>query len=100
MIRLPENRGLLLNTVLALILLVGQTAALGHAYQHDIGSPQNQTCTACVTAGQLSAACVDQLTDPEIQAFTSPFHDRVIEDSISAEPVLVRQRGPPLSSFS
>ena len=26
-------------------------------------------------------------------------YDRAIEDSISAEPVLVRQRGPPLSSF-
>jgi hypothetical protein len=92
-----ENRGFAANLLLALLLIVAQTSALAHAYEHDVGKIQNQACTACVTANQLASACVDNPATVILPVFNSPLHQLAVGYSISIDAIVVRQRGPPVT---
>lgn len=95
MLRFCGKTGLAPNLMLAVLLVIAQTSALAHAYEHDIGAPQNQTCTACVTANQLASACVDTMAITESPVFSSPLNHQSTRISLSVESLVVRQRGPP-----
>jgi hypothetical protein len=90
-----KNRGLAANLLLALLLVAAQTSALAHAYEHEVGSSPNQACTACVTAGQLAAACVDNPAAITVSIFSAPLNQLDIAFKISINAIVVRQRGPP-----
>ncbi len=93
--RFHVKTGLAPNLLLALLLVAAQTSALAHAYEHEIGTPQNQACAACVTAGQLASACVDNPAAMAVRAFSSPLNDQTVNSSVSIDALVVRQRGPP-----
>ena len=96
MMRLPRKSGLLPNLLLAALLLSAQFGSLLHAFEHDAGAPQGQYCPTCVTASQLSFACIDTQADQAIV----PVGDHCLAehdtDLVGTSPVLVHQRGPPL----
>jgi hypothetical protein len=94
-IRFHQKPHFVANALLALLLLTAQTAALAHAYQHELGTPQNQACTACVTAGQLASACVDNNQYVETAPLRSPQNQRITGALCSIDAIVVRQRGPP-----
>jgi hypothetical protein len=94
-IRLPENPRVAANILLAVLLVTAQTAALAHAYQHEIGTPQNQACSTCLTAGQLASACVDNPQIVDTGLFKSPLHQQIASASCSINAIVARQRGPP-----
>jgi len=93
--RFPGQARFAANVLLALLLISAQTATLAHTYQHEIGTPQNQACTACVTAGQLASACVDNPQIVEAGTFTSPLNFQTVSETCSVNAIVVRQRGPP-----
>lgn len=95
--RLPTTTRFVANLLLVVLLVSAQTAALAHAYEHDLGSPQNKACTACVTAGQLASACVDHAAATELEAFNSPLNCHVKSAHQTIAHIVVRQRGPPCS---
>lgn len=90
-----RKAGTVPNLVLAIVLIVAQSVASAHAFEHEIGTSQNQACTTCVAASQLSAATVDSGT---VFTITDSTHDHV-EASVtlfeSLHTLAVRQRGPP-----
>jgi hypothetical protein len=92
-----RNAAIAPNLVLAIILVAAQAVVATHAFDHDTGNSQNQTCTTCVAASQLGSATVDTGGvwvsigldfDPEIIA---------VNDFRSTHTLVSRQRGPPLS---
>ena len=92
-----ENRGFAANLLLALLLIVAQTSALAHAYEHDVGKSPSQACTDCVTATQLASACVDNPATVVLPLFNSPLHQLAVGYSISINAIVARQRGPPVT---
>lgn len=98
MVSYRANSGYTANLILALLLIFSQTAALAHAYEHDVGSPQSQACAACVTAGQLASACVSHPAATELEAFNSILNCNVASTLQSIAHIVVRQRGPPCSA--
>ena len=83
--------------ILALLLVGAQSAALAHAYEHDLGTAQNQACATCVTASQLSAASVDHSAPADSFFGRSSFNGTFAESFASIHTLTVRQRGPPAS---
>lgn len=81
--------------VLALLLVVAQTIALAHAYQHEAGSPQQQICSSCVSASQLSSACIDSGETLEITASPAELIATAQTVPVSRHTLVTRQRGPP-----
>ena len=95
MLRLPRKSGLIVNLLATVLLLPAQFGSLAHSFEHGPGAPQTKYCSTCVTASQLSSACVDTHTDqasiPGRDRFVSE-HDRSF---LRATPAPVHQRGPP-----
>ena len=54
-----------LSLALALVLLIAQTGALTHAYEHALTGPQSQVCSICIAANTMGSACVD--SGPELR---------------------------------
>jgi len=81
--------------MLLVFLVVAQTGALAHAYQHDPGTLQDTTCASCVSAGELTSACLDSGIAADISAFHSCLEtdQQVPIESIAT--LSARQRGPP-----
>jgi hypothetical protein len=95
MSHLRDKRTLLPGLLLALLLLGAQSASLAHAYEHEPGTPQNSTCTACIAASQLGAACVDvpATTTPLVSGWSRWALQEIEFNSLHA--ITARQRGPP-----
>jgi len=93
--RFCDKRALVPSVLLAFLLLAAQFAGLAHAYEHDAGAPQNQTCTSCIAASQLASACVDipAATNPEAPGLSRCATQEIEFESLHA--IVVRQRGPP-----
>ena len=93
--RIRYKRALLPGLLLALLLLGAQSASLAHAFEHEPGTPQNNTCTACIAASQLGSACVDvPATTTQLVSGWSRWAWQEIEfNSLNA--ITARQRGPP-----
>jgi hypothetical protein len=89
------NPGFAAGLIIALLLIAAQTAALVHAYAHDPGAPQAQTCKGCVTANQLASACADTQSQAAIQLFRSCLHSAQVFLGESTHTIVIRQRGPP-----
>lgn len=95
MSRFRGKRALVPSLLLAFLLLTAQFAGLAHAYEHDPGAAQNQTCTTCIAASQLASACVDipATTDRDAPGPLRCAIQDIEFDSFHA--IVVRQRGPP-----
>jgi len=81
--------------LLSLLLVGGQSAALAHAFEHEAGTPQSQSCATCVTAGQLGHGCIDShMAEMELHSQIAPYvqTDRPFA---SFDVPTARQRGPP-----
>lgn len=89
------SRQRLLAVLLGALLLVAQSLAVAHAYQHDLGSPVDATCGSCVLAGQLSSGCADSANDrePEIALERHEVRTRALFRAVTL--AAARQRGPP-----
>lgn len=78
------------------MLISAQTGAIAHAYEHDPGTPQDTTCSSCLTSAQLLGANVDcganQLVLPPNDRFLAV--QSIAGESLFA--VVPRQRGPPV----
>lgn len=85
-------------TTLLAVLLVAQTLMLVHAYEHDVGSPQNLSCSSCLAAQSMDSACVDTT------AYTPPprLATNARVESDAGDPATriftARQRAPPACS--
>jgi hypothetical protein len=80
------------------LLIIAQAGAIAHAFEHDPGMHQDKICASCVTASQLSSACVGSVTVPEFH-FSVSFLDRSRQVFATTACVQIpRQRGPPLLS--
>ena len=77
------------------LLVAAQTGALAHAYEHDPGTLQDTTCASCVTAGELTSACLDSGVVADIRALHSSLEtdQQIPIESIAT--LSARQRGPP-----
>jgi hypothetical protein len=85
----------LTSTLLLVLLIAAQTGALAHADEHDPGTLQDTTCASCVSAGELTSACLDSGVAADIKAFHSGLEtdQRIPIESIAT--LSARQRGPP-----
>jgi hypothetical protein len=81
--------------LLALLLPTAQTLAVAHAYEHDFESPHSRTCTSCVTAMQLLAACVDTPVNVEFHAAGTAVATHATPEPALQLPIHPRPRGPP-----
>lgn len=95
MSRFFDKSVMLPSLLLALMLLAAQFSGLAHAYKHDPGTPQSQTCTSCIVASQLASACVDTpaTTDLEVPGTSQCALQSIEFDSFHT--IVARQRGPP-----
>jgi len=95
MSRLRDKRALLPGLLLALLLLAAQSASLAHAYEHEPGTPQNNTCTTCIAASQLASACVDvpATNTPQVPGWPQWALQEIEFNSLHT--ITARQRGPP-----
>lgn len=84
-----------LSALLGLLLLVAQSLALAHAYQHDIASPVDNTCASCVIGGQLAHGCADTASDcaPGTVVASHEVRTRIAFDTVIIP--AANQRGPP-----
>jgi hypothetical protein len=85
------------NAVLIVLLLVAQTWAIAHAYDHEPEILQDATCVSCVALNQLGATCVDSGAGHDCAA---PGSDRYAVSYVTGESIRTltcRQRGPPIS---
>jgi len=85
-----------ISAVLAIFLLIAQTGALAHAYEHDPGSPQEQICSACIAGHAVGSACIDSTQHIELHAYKSPTDTWQVPPNISVQIPLARQRAPPM----
>lgn len=90
---LKSNRRV--STVLAVVLLVAQSGALAHAYEHDPGSPQDQVCSTCIAGQAVGSACADSAPHFEVPAYKSTAGPEQVSALIYAHIPLARQRAPP-----
>lgn len=95
--RLRKRPGLIENLMLAIILFAAQALASAHGLEHDTGKSQSPVCAACVAASQLGAACVDSGTSTTAVRHASVAAFSPAYPVVSACPLPIRQRGPPLS---
>lgn len=96
--RLRKKSGLMQSLMLAMVLFAAQALASAHGLEHDDpGKSQSPVCAACVAASQLGAACIDSGigTTAVHYAYLACFSPAC--PFVSAYPLPVRQRGPPLS---
>ena len=84
-----------LAALLGALLLVAQSLAVAHAYQHDPGSAVETTCASCVIGGQLANACADSASDrvPGLDVVSHEAREQFSFDTIIIP--AARQRGPP-----
>lgn len=97
MCRLFGNSWRLANAVLIALLIVAQTGAIAHAYEHEPEILQDATCVSCIALNQLSAACVDSGFRHDC---APPGCDHDTARHVPGEsicPLTCRQRGPPIS---
>ena len=83
------------SAVLAVVLLIAQTGALAHAYEHDPGSPQDQVCSTCIAGQVLGSACVDSSPYFDGDTYRSQSGDNYVPAIASIHIPLARQRAPP-----
>ncbi len=96
MLRSSNQKILPKALLLALLLIGAQSAALLHAFMHDVDSLQAQTCATCVTVAQLNHGCVAAEANlPVLQGATPSFTQRNTAFG-SFDAPLPRQRGPPV----
>lgn len=93
--RVTSNRPI--SILLAAVLLIAQTGALAHTYEHDPGSPQEQVCSTCIAGQAVGSACVDSTPHFEIKANESAAGPQKLSTVVSIHTPLARQRAPPTS---
>lgn len=81
--------------LLILMLITAQTGAMTHAYEHDPGTPQDRTCSSCLTAAQLLGANIDGDTNQLVLPPKDPFRTGRSTACESVTALIPRQRGPP-----
>jgi len=84
-----------ISAMLAIFLLIAQTGALAHAYEHDPGSPQEQVCSICIAGQAVGSGCVDSSPHFEFPSYRSPADAALITAYSSIRTPLARQRAPP-----
>jgi len=85
-----------ISAVMAIFLLIAQTGALAHAYEHDPGSPQEQICSTCIAGHAVGSACIDSTQYFELPVYKSPTDTGQVSAHISVQIPLARQRAPPI----
>jgi hypothetical protein len=95
MMRTGRDRGPLPALFLAVLLVGAHVGAALHTIEHDLGGLQGKSCSICVTAAQLGAACVDSHEPLDLDHPGSVFFHTVLADFLTTHSVAVRQRGPP-----
>jgi len=85
------------NVFLVFLLLGAQAGALVHAFKHDPGKVQENTCASCTTASQLLAACIGNSMDTSIPRDSLCLSSVQVRLPDSTDSLVVRQRGPPHS---
>jgi len=83
------------SAALAILLLIAQTGALAHAYEHEPGSPQDQVCSTCVAGQALGSACVDSPPHFETPGSSSNASAHQFAAFATVDVPLARQRAPP-----
>jgi hypothetical protein len=83
------------SLLLAIVVLIAQTGALVHAYEHDPGSPQTQVCATCIAGHAVGSACVDSMPHCRIQIDKPVAVFERISTANSIDLPLARQRAPP-----
>lgn len=95
MIQLRFLSCLLPNVLLVGLLIAGQFGAVLHAFEHEVGTPQNTVCATCIAAEQLSAGCIDEQAVSHIQVAPQRLAIFARRHVQSTNALVVRQRGPP-----
>jgi hypothetical protein len=83
------------SAALAIVLLIAQTGALAHAYEHNPGSPLAQVCASCIAGQALGAACVDSEPHFGMPVYKSIPVQQLVSVYASVQIPLTRQRAPP-----
>lgn len=91
---------LLRHTLFALLLLLAQTGALTHAFEHlraDADATASHACALCITAQGLDAPFASTPPDsaPSAANFAPPAG--VMAPAFSVSPVSPRARAPPVA---
>lgn len=87
----------LASSVLIVLLIAAQTAAVAHAYAHDPGALQDVACASCATASQLSAGCVDSGASHSLLPGNTRPDVQYCLPGESLRALTARQRSPPQS---
>lgn len=84
-----------LAALLGMLLLVAQSLAVAHAYQHDPGAAVDATCASCIIGGQLANGCADSAGDcaPDLDAVSHEVGKPTSFNTIAIP--AAKQRGPP-----
>ncbi|MDH3546114.1 MAG: hypothetical protein OEN22_03395 [Gammaproteobacteria bacterium] len=77
------------------LLIIAQTGAIAHAYEHELGTFQDQVCASCVSASHVLSACLDHGVQPDSQPFAAYFSPESVQRGHSIAVVSAKQRGPP-----
>lgn len=88
-----ENR--LAAGFLLLALLLAQSGALAHTWQHEPGTLQGQACAACASASQLASACIDSARFADFRPALEGPLAHLASHHASIEIMVARSRGPP-----
>lgn len=81
--------------MLGVLLLVAQSLAVAHTYQHEFGSPVDKTCASCVIGGQLANVCADTAGDSRVHVDIVLHEVRAHSPFDTAIIPAANQRGPP-----
>ncbi len=84
-----------LAALFGMLLIVAQSLAVAHAYQHDPGAAVDATCASCIIGGQLANGCADSTGEcaPELGVVSHEVGEQTSFDTIAIP--ASRQRGPP-----
>lgn len=88
---------LLAAALLVMLLVITQTAAIAHAYEHDPGAPQDQLCAFCVAASHVLTGCADSGLDTGATLLARFFGAVPVPLGRGLAALSARQRGPPAS---
>jgi hypothetical protein len=95
MICVRRKSWLLPNLLLVVLLIGAQSGALAHAFKHEAGTLQQQTCAICVAASQLDSSCVDTPANTDLVRCHSCQAIEHVTTLESFHALVARQRGPP-----
>lgn len=83
------------SAIIAIVLLIAQTGALSHAYEHDPGSLQDQVCSTCIAGQALGSACIDSAPQFDAPVYKPRADYQHVPAIASTHIPLARQRAPP-----